>query len=83
MQRVEGQAVEKTSPLRWIWKHFIPILMGFYIVEMIVFFTIYQEHPEFGFSHFGAGLYLTLLFPLFWLTVYVFCGIIAKRRGNA
>jgi len=56
--------------------------MGFFVVEMIVFFTVYQDHPEFGFGHFGPKLYLTLLFPLLWLAVYVACGIIAKRRDD-
>ncbi|MFC1889725.1 hypothetical protein ACFL4G_08225 [Thermodesulfobacteriota bacterium] len=83
MQRVEGKAVDKKSTLRWIWEYFIPILMGLYIVEMIVFFTVFWEHPEFGFSHFGPTLYLTLLFPLLWLAIYVLCGAIAKRRGTS
>ena len=83
MQRVEGQAVEKKSILRWVWKNFIPILIGLYTVEMLVFFTLFWDHPEHGFSHFGPALYLTLLFPLLWLAIFVLCGVLAKRGGTS
>ncbi len=65
---------------RWVWDHFIPITMTYLPLQAFVNFAVYWDHPVYGFQPLGLGVFLTCLFPVIWLLIYVLCGVIARRN---
>ncbi len=65
---------------RWLWDHYIPMLMAYLPLQALVNFAVHWDHPEYGFRPLGYGVYFTCLFPALWLAIYIGCGVIARRR---
>jgi hypothetical protein len=65
---------------RWLWDHYIIILMTYLPLQALTNFAAHWDHPEYGFKPLGYGVFLTCLFPALWLAIYVGCGIIARKR---
>ena len=65
---------------RWVWDHYVPIFMAYLPLQAFANFAAHWDHPDYGFSRLGLGVFLTCLFPVNWLLVYVFCGVIARRN---
>ena len=65
---------------RWVWDHYILILMTYLPLQAGVNFAVYWDQPDYGFRPLGPGVFLTCLFPALWLVIYVGCGAIARRR---
>ena len=65
---------------RWVWDHYVPILMTYLPLQAFVNFAVYWDHRDYGFRPLGAGVFLTCLFPVIWLLIYLFCGVIARRN---
>jgi len=66
--------------LRWVWKHYVLILMIYLPLQAFVNFAVHWDRPDYGFSQFGVGVFLTCLFPVIWLMIYTFCGVIARQN---
>ena len=64
----------------WIWDHYVPIFIAYLPLQAFANFAVHWDHPDYGFRRFGVGVFLTCLFPAFWLLVYVLCGVIARRN---
>lgn len=75
--RTLGKRVE--SICRWVWDHYVPILMTWLPLQAFVNFAVHWDTPDYGFRPLGLGVFLTCLFPLIWLLIYAFCGVIARR----
>ena len=61
------------------------MIFWYMIVSPLIVFllmAIHYNHPEFGFNEIGYGLgtILTVLFPVLWLTIYLFCKYIAQLK---
>ena len=63
----------------WVWDHYVPIFIAYLPLQAFANFAVHWDHPDYGFRRFGVGVFLTCLFPVIWLLVYVFCGAIARR----
>ena len=68
------------SICRWVWDHYVPILMTWLPLQAFVNFAAHWDTPDYGFRPLGLGVFLTCLFPLIWLLIYAFCGVIARRN---
>ena len=67
------------SICRWVWDRYVPILMTWLPLQAFLNFAAHWDRPDYGFRPLGPGVFLTCLFPLIWLLVYAFCGVIAQR----
>ncbi|HME52613.1 MAG TPA: hypothetical protein VKM55_10370 [Candidatus Lokiarchaeia archaeon] len=70
------------SILKKLWDKFIPILIVYFFIEVLVNFILFWNDPTWGFSQFGIGVFFTTLFLPAWLIIYYGCKIIAKRRTS-
>jgi len=43
-------------------------------------FAVHWDRPDYGFRPLGLGVFLTCLFPVIWLLIYAFSGVIARRN---
>ena len=68
---------------RWLWDHYVLILMAYLPLQAALNFIGHWDHPEYGFRPLGPGVFLTCLFPVLWLAIYIGCGAIARRRRKA
>lgn len=74
------QQESQSSIGRRIWHHLLLLLQVYVFGEILVNFLVYWDHPTYGFSIYGAPVFLVLLFPLAWITIYIYCEVRGRKH---
>jgi len=68
--------------LKIIWNNLIPILIIYFLLDVLISILFAWNNTIYGFSQFGPIIFISLIFPLIWIFIYVLCRKIENNKNK-